>query len=131
MISKEEMFKPILAVSDGFRPIWNEFVSEWEDEAELPQYLALSDLATYISGLVTESRTRELSDIFEVIERWLIEGDGYVREAAIVGILEDLQNTNVVGSDVPDKVQELLPPESQKQWAKIIEFWDTGRITSE
>ncbi|PSF14830.1 DUF7674 family protein [Marinobacter shengliensis] len=131
MISKEEMFKPILAVSDGFRPIWNEFVSEWEDEAELPQYLALSDLATYISGLVTESRTRELSDIFEVIERWLIEGDGYVREAAIVGILEDLQNTNVVGSDVPDKVQELLPPESQKQWAKIIEFWDTGRIISE
>ena len=131
MISKEEMFKPILAVSDGFRPIWNEFVREWEDEAELPQYLALSDLATYISGLVTESRTRELSDIFEVIERWLLEGDGYVREAAIVGILEDLQNTNVVGSDVPDKVQELLLPESKKQWAKIIEFWDTGRIISE
>lgn len=131
MISKEEMFKPILAVSNGFRPIWNDFINEWGDEAELPQYLALSELARYVSQLVSECRTQELSDIFEVIERWLLEGDEYVREAAIVGILEDLQNTNVVGSDMPQKVQELLLPESRKQWAKVIEFWEGGRGISE
>ena len=96
MISKEEMFKPILNVSDGFKPVWNEFVSEWKDDGELPQYLALSKLARYISRLISESQTQELSDIFEVIERWHLEGDDYVREAATVGLLEDLQNTNEV-----------------------------------
>ncbi|WP_237060863.1 DUF7674 family protein [Microbulbifer sediminum] len=125
------MFKPILAVSDGFRPIWNAFVNEWGDDEELPQYLALSDLARYISKLVSESRTQELSDIFEVIERWHLEGDDYVREAVTVGILENLQNINVVGSDVPDQVQKLLLPESKSQWAKINEFWETGKLISE
>ena len=131
MISREDMFKPILEVSDGFKPVWNEFVSEWKDDAELPQYLALSKLAGYISRLISESRTRELSDIFEVVERWHLEGDDYVREAATVGLLEDLQNINVVGWDVPDKVHKLLLPKSKQQWAKISEFWNTGRVISE
>lgn len=131
MILREDMFKLILEVSDGFKPVWNEFVSEWKDDAELPQYLALAKLARYISRLVAESRTQELSDIFEVIERWHLEGDDYVREAATVGILEDLQNTNIVGTGVPDKVQKLLLPKSKQQWTKICDFWSTGRVISE
>ena len=97
------MFQPILEVSDGFRPIWNEFLEEWKDDDELPQYLALGDLARYISSLISESKDEEIKKIFAVIERWHLEGDLYVKEAATVGILEDLQNTNLVGEGVPEK----------------------------
>jgi len=131
MISKEEMFNPIFDASEGFKPIWNEFVEEWKDDDELPQYLALSDLARYISKLISESEDKELKDIFQVIERWHLEGDDYVKEAATVGILEDLQNTNVVGAGVPEKVESYLLPESKKWWLKVYEFWETGKIISE
>jgi hypothetical protein len=131
MIVREEMFQPILEVSDGFRPIWNEFLEEWKDDDELPQYLALGDLARYISSLISESKDEEIKKIFAVIERWHLEGDLYVKEAATVGILEDLQNTNLVGEGVPEKIEFYLLPESKKWWLKVYEFWEKGKIISE
>jgi len=131
MIVREEMFQPILEVSDGFRPIWNEFLEEWKDDDELPQYLALGELARYISSLISESKDEEIKKIFAVIERWHLEGDSYVKEAATVGILEDLQNTNVVGEGVPEKIELYLLPESKKWWLKVYEFWEKGKIISE
>lgn len=125
------MFEPILEASDGFRPIWNEFLEEWKDDDELPQYLALGDLACYISKLISEPNDEELKRIFAVIERWHLEGDSYVKEAATVGILEDLQNTNVVGEGIPEKVELYLLPESKKWWVKVYEFWEKGKIISE
>lgn len=125
------MFQPILEVSDGFRPIWNEFLEEWKDDDELPQYLALGELARYISSLISESKGEEIKKIFAVIERWHLEGDSYVKEAATVGILEDLQNTNVVGEGVPEKIELYLLPESKKWWLKVYEFWEKGKIISE
>lgn len=125
------MFQPILEVSDGFRPIWNEFLEEWKDDDELPQYLALGDLARYISSLISESKDEEIKKIFAVIERWHLEGDLYVKEAATVGILEDLQNTNLVGEGVPEKIEFYLLPESKKWWLKVYEFWEKGKIISE
>jgi len=131
MISRDKMFEPLLAISEGFKPVWDEFIEEWKDDDELPQYLVLSDLARYISKLISESNEKELKDIFSVIERWHLEGDYYVKEAATVGILEDLQNTNVVGAGVPEKVEMYLLPESKKWWLKVYEFWETGKIISE
>jgi hypothetical protein len=131
MISREEMFEPLLEVSEGFKPIWNEFLEEWKEDDELPQYLVLSELARYISKLISKSNENELKNIFNVIERWHLEGDDYVKEAATVGILEDLQNTNVVGIGVPEKVEKYLLPESRKWWHKVYEFWGTGKIISE
>ena len=70
-------------------------------------------------------------DIFSVIERWHLEGDDYVKEAATVGILEDLQNINVVGVGAPEKIEIYLLPESKKWWLKVYEFWGTGKTISE
>lgn len=130
MLTREEMFQPILEVSDGFRLIWNEFLEEWKDDDELPEYLALADLARYISSLISESNEEEIKKIFAVIERWHLEGDSYVKEAATVGIMEDLQNTNIVGEGVPEKIELYLLPESKKWWLKIDEFWEKGKIIS-
>ncbi len=131
MISKVDMFDPILEISEDFIPIWDKFVEEWKADEERPLYLALADLARYISKLISESRTTELEDIFTVIERWLHEGDTYVKEAAVVGLLEDLQNTNIVGIGVPEQIETYLQPESKKYWLKLYEFWENGKIINE
>ncbi|NPU93978.1 MAG: hypothetical protein HPY82_18870 [Gammaproteobacteria bacterium] len=127
MITKTKMFEPLLEISEGFRSIWNEFVEEWKDVEDLPRYLALSDLAKYIAELISEDEEKELRDIFSVIERWHLEGDSYVKEAATIGALESLQNTNVVGVGVPEKVELYLLPESKRWWMKVYEFWETGK----
>ena len=125
------MFSPILAVAKDFGPIWNDFIDEWKEEKELPQYLALSKLARYISQLVENGKTTELENIFAVIERWHLEGDGYVKEAATVGMIEDLQNTSIVGEDIPEQLESYLLPESKKRWQAVYEFWETGKTISE
>ncbi|MEH6467944.1 MAG: hypothetical protein V7722_09960 [Porticoccus sp.] len=131
MITQQEMFNPMLEVAKGFVPVWEEFIEEWKEEKELLQYLALSELARYISDLIKKEEKEELKGIFEVIERWHIEGDCYVKEAATVGILEDLQNTNIVGAGIPEIVKTYLLPESKKWWLKVYDFWEKGKIISE
>ena len=131
MITKAQMIEPILAVSPGFSPAWNEFLNEWPDEKELPIYLALSELARYIAKLHTGGKIEELKNIFLVVEKWHLEGDSYVREAATVGLLEDLQNSNVVGDGVPRALEEHLLPETRKWWDKVNIFWVKGEIISE
>ena len=128
MLSKETMMLPILQVAEGFKPIWNEFLDEWSDENEVPVYLALSDLAKYVSTLVEKSDGEELRDIFSVVERWHLEGDKFVKEAATVGLLEDLQNTNVVGVGVPQKIEPFLLPQTKLWWQKVSLFWSEGKV---
>lgn len=115
VISNETMMLPILQVAEGFKPIWNELLEEWSDENEVPVYLALSDLARYVSTLVEKSDGEELKCIFSVVERWL---------------LESLQNTNVVGVDMPQKIEPFLLPQTKLWWQKVSLFWSEGKIIS-
>lgn len=125
------MICPILDVSPNFTPVWNEFLEEWKSEVDLPLYLLLADLARYINTLVNSKSDNELKKIFSVIEGWHLEGDSYVKEAATVGLLENLQNINVVGDSTPEIIVSYLLPESKKWWVKVNEFWTTEKLISE
>jgi hypothetical protein len=129
MIQRPSMMEPILRASPRFVAVWEEFVEEWKSEsAELPLYLVLADLARHIASLYQEGAEAELRDIFSVVEAWHLEGDAYVREAATVGLLEDLQNTNVVGPVKPSNFVRFLGPESKRWWAKVERFWENGEL---
>jgi hypothetical protein len=123
------MMEPILKVSPTFEPVWSAFYAQWKDAPEgLPQYLVLSDLARHIAGLLERGADSELREIFQVVEAWHVHGDQYVREAATVGLLEDLQNTNVVGDRTPDRCLHYLGPQSLRWWRKVERFWDKGEL---
>jgi hypothetical protein len=123
------MIGPILRASPSFSPVWNEFVAEYENEgSELPLYVVLGDLARHIALLERRGTEDELQGIFGAIERWHTEGDDYVKEAATVGLLEDLQNTNVVGGTDSSRFIKYLGPESKRWWAKVNAFWEKGEI---
>jgi hypothetical protein len=129
MISRAQMMGSILQVSPSFIPVWNEFVAEYENEgSELPLYIVLGELARYIALLERRGIEDELQEIFVAIERWHIEGDDYVKEAATIGLLEDLQNTNVVGGADSSGFIRYLGPESKRWWAKVNAFWEKGEI---
>ena len=123
------MMQPMLEVSPSFEPVWQAFVAEWKADPEgLPHYLVLSDLARHIAALLDRGADHELRRIFQVVEAWHVHGDPYVKEAATVGLLEDLQNTNVVGNHTPDKCLAYLGPQSLRWWRKVERFWEAGEL---
>ena len=129
MISRDSMMQPILNASPAFEPVWREFLAEWQGDPEgLPLYLALSDLARHIAALFDRGADSELHEIFGIVEAWHLHGDPYVKEAATVGLLEDLQNTNIVGGETPIRSLAYLGPESLHWWRKVENFWEKGEL---
>jgi hypothetical protein len=125
MITKFDMMKPLLEVCPSFMPKWQEFLHKWRDEVDLPLYVALSDLARHLIELVEREETKELPEVVRVVERWHLEGDDYVREAATIGLLEDLQNLNLhQGKTTPDQFRAMLKPESIREWDELAEWWE-------
>lgn len=118
------MFEPLLVADPSFQPRWTEFVAEWDDEPELPLYLALSSLARHLLGRLQTGDTVGFDRIFAVVERWHTNGDAYVREAARIGLLEDLQNLSGGSGKRPVTVEPWLGPESRRWWDKLDRSWD-------
>lgn len=132
MIKKVEMMTPLLEACPSFRPKWREFLDEWEDQGEdLPLYLALADLARHVIALHESGDEAALRKTFSVVERWHLEGDSYVREAAAIGFLEDLQNENLHTTTTPKDFERLLGPESMRWWRKVYDFWDKGKLITD
>jgi len=126
VITKADMLDSMLVACPSFRPAWDAFLAEWSTEDDKPLYLALSDLAHHLLDLLAARQESELSGAFAVVERWHIEGDAYVREAATIGLLENLQDETIHTSTSPKEIEPFLLPESLKWWRKIEAFWAKG-----
>jgi len=116
------MFVPLLAADPSFQPIWNRYIEEWEGQ-ELPQYLALTDLARHLIAKLAIEETESFDAIFGVVERWQTEGEDYVAEAAVIGLLEDLQNKGLHVSTEPDDFVPWLRPRSASWWERLKDYW--------
>ena len=126
VITKNEMMDLMLSACPSFRPVWEDFLAEWSSEPDKPLYLALASLARHLVELLAARREPELLRALAVLERWHLEGDAYVREAAIIGLIEDLQNENLHTSTSPKEIEPLLLAESLKWWRKVERFWTDG-----
>lgn len=134
LIARPDMMELMLRACPSFRPAYDEFLKEWSgQDEELPQYLALTDLARHLAAMLVNGETAEFGQIFDVIERWHQHGDAYVREAATIGLLEDLQNVNLWPNGNGDRArfEVWLRPISLRYWRKLIDFWETGVVIAD
>ena len=123
-ITRDTMFEPLLAADPSFQPHWNEFLAEWDDEPDLPLYLALGSLAEHLLQRLMENDTEGFDSIFAVVEDWHTNGDSYVREAASIGLLESLQNHSGGSDRRTTTVEPWLGSESKLWWDKLDRFWE-------
>ncbi|WDQ15417.1 DUF7674 family protein [Rhodopirellula sp. P2] len=131
MLDRAEVMAVIIAACPDFTATYGAFMAEWEDELENPYYLALADFSRYVISLLETRDRQQLHVAFETIERLHIDGDKYVREAATIGILESLQNTNLHSNTMPDQFLEFLRPVSLQYWRKVEDFWENGTIITD
>lgn len=125
MIAKGRMFEVLLVACPSFRPAWQAFVDEWRDSVDGPPlYIALCDLARHLVGMLERGDTETFPAVFAAVERLVVEGEHFVSEAAVVGLLEDLQNLNLYTTTEPEQFRPWLGPESAKAWDELYMFWD-------
>ena len=133
VISRAQMFEPLLAALPSFQDAWSEFEREWQEDGEdRPGYLALGQLADHLIALQVGGEAEQLRAAFAVVERWHTEGEHYVQEAATVGLLEGLQIQCANRSIDPEVFLPFLGPESRRWWNKLERFWEHGeRLTDD
>jgi hypothetical protein len=123
-ITRSGMFAPLLEVYPAFRPTHDAFLAKWAHELEKPNYLLLGDLADSLIADLAAGRTGHFAAVFDVVERWIRIGDMYVSEAAVIGLLEDLQNTNLhKAGTAPEQFVPWLGEEARKGWNDLNAFW--------
>lgn len=121
------MFEPLLQACPLFRVEWDSFRHEWNGEENPPLYLLIFQLAEHLITKLGVGDTDRFNDVFNVVERWIVEGDDYVRNAAIVGLIEDLQNLDLHRVTRPEDFLPWLGPQSASWWKKVDAFWTDGR----
>jgi hypothetical protein len=130
-ITRSTMFDPLLEADPSFQARWEAFIDEWGNEPEPPLYLALASLANHMADHLEAGRASTLDRTFEVVERWHVEGDAYVSEAATIGLLESLQGMGsgalkrMISGGIRSKdFEEWMRPETMRWWKKLDRFWD-------
>lgn len=132
-ISRDEMMPALIQACPSFGASYKDFLEDWKDEAcPLPHYIALSDFARHLIEMLERNDMQSFPQIFQEVDRLEKEGDSYVSEAIVVGLLEDLQNTNLhTERTTPENFRPFLLPNSEKWWDKIYRFWEHGEIIAE
>lgn len=127
MITQSELPEMIAELGDRFEPILSEFCKEWDDYSppgDPPIYFLFSLLAREIAQDLRTGNTGQLPQAFEFIEKIHLEGDPHVREAATVGLLENIQNVMLADNTGLHLAHPFLGPVSKKWWDKVIIFWN-------
>jgi hypothetical protein len=136
MITRYDMIGPLIEALPEIRPHWEAFVATWIDEPyterqdprDLPNYLFLGDLAGMLAAMLQAGRADDVAKALAVCERWLLEGDKYVREAAAIGLIEDLQGYGHRLKIDEARFTALLGPEGRRWWDKVNAFWGKGKL---
>jgi hypothetical protein len=128
MIPRSEVMPMLLAACPSFGSAWDAYCAEDMYEAGL-LYIDLGEFARHVIALWQAGQTEELAPVFDAIERLHLEGDDFVREAATIGFLEDLQNNAEHAAIDPEVFRPYLGSESVRWWAALHRFW-AGEIPS-
>lgn len=123
MIDKNQMMELLLGACPSFWPDWQAFHQEYADLSDdLPLYVALADYVRHLIALLEQQRVDRFSAVFGVVERLHADGDEYVRNAAMAGILEFIENTNFHTTTHPNDFLPYFGPESRRWWDEWSDF---------
>jgi hypothetical protein len=123
MIRKDEMIPMLLDACPGFRPRWEEHVAYWEGEAA-GVYIDLSEFVQYLMAAYEEGHTSALESAFDLLERFLVDGDSSVQEYAALGFIETLQNAALHQRHTEKVFVPFLKTHSLREWKAIEQGWE-------
>jgi hypothetical protein len=121
MITREQMIQLLLQACPSFQSEWDKHLAEHDEE--ILYYIVLSGFARHLLELHQKKEVETFPAVAQVIERLHIEGDGYVQEAATIGLLEGIQNSWGNNHVDPELFFPYLLPVSGKWLRSLNDFW--------
>ncbi|HYT30412.1 MAG TPA: hypothetical protein VEN82_06510 [Actinomycetota bacterium] len=124
---QEDVPEALLAACPSFGETraWHDSWRDYGAEEQTPLYILMSDLVRRAVRQLAEGRTNELPALFSVVERMIDDGDRYVALLAVVGLLEDLQNTNLhLPTTKPSDFEPFFGPHTSWWWEEVRLFWE-------
>jgi hypothetical protein len=120
-IEQHQVMPLLLNACPSFRDTWEASVKR-SDSAQL--YISLGEFARHLRELYILDTIDEFPAVATVIENLHVNGSPYVKEAASVGLLENIQNSWRNSHIDPEIFAKYLHPESAKWWHSLNNFWD-------
>ncbi len=124
MIYRDEMLPLLVSACPSFLENWEEHKREYRDEENYLPYIAIGEFSHHLVELYKSKKTKEFPAVFTEIERFHIEGEAYVKEAATIGCLEGLQNVAENRGLDANVFLQYLGPESTRCWKELNKFWN-------
>ena len=120
-INKSEAFALLLKMCPGAGAEWEEHQLEWQGE-DAP-YLGMAVFAHHLVDLMGRGETKSFPEVFAVVERLIVEGNEEVRDLAVVGFLESLQNSASWTTHGYDSFLPWLKPYTRAVWNELEKLW--------
>jgi len=130
----------LLAACPSFESAWAAIEHENVDD-EVPAgrllYLDAAEFIRHIGQLQLAESTDEFNAVFDLIERFIVDGDDYVTNLGVIGFLESLQmaTTTSLGLDPEVAFRSWFRPMSEAWWERLNRFWsgehDALQVTNE
>jgi hypothetical protein len=125
MIYRDKVMDLLIEVCPSFKNKWEEHLNDiWDRSSEGILYTDFAEFARHLSELVEKKEFDEFSVLFDSVEYILKEGDDFVQEAVVVGLLEDFQGNLERGGYDLNIIDKFLGLETKKYWIKVIKFWN-------
>jgi hypothetical protein len=118
-----DMIAALLATCPSIGLAWQAHLAFWDGESDRGSFNDAGVIAQHFVDSFERGQVAEFPAAFALIERCLVEGDEQVRNVAVVGVLEGIQN---IASHRPFGAQVFcrwLGPESSLAWRELDQFW--------
>ena len=123
MISKEEMIPLLLEACPAFGPRWEEHLIYWRDKSPA-FYIDIEEFFAFLLDSHKRGQIECVQVAFDVLERFLVEGDWDTQELATVGFIEDVQNASSWEPLGAIPFIPFLKPHSYDAWKKVDAMWE-------
>jgi len=120
MIEKSQAFEVLVESCPSFSPRWAAHRAEWGDDM---LYVAAGEFAEHLLAIYIAGDQTHLDRAAAAIERLHTEGSPWVRDLAIAGVLEGVQNVWGNCGEDPEEFGKLLPPSSREAWNALNASW--------
>jgi hypothetical protein len=122
-ITQAEAFALLLEACPGAHDAWEEHKLDYADETKDLPYLGAAVFARHIVEMMEAGWMQTFTEVFQLIERLIVEGDEEVRGLATVGFLEDIQSIASWKDFGNEAFVPWLMPKSLASWQELIDIW--------
>jgi len=98
----------------------------WMDDDQALFYPRMGTLVRFLTEAAEAGNWAPMQLALDYAEAHIDHDDTFTRELLLVGLLEDLQNTNLWRTDpsLVNEVPPMLGPVCRREWDALIAFWE-------